>query len=177
MTIEEKDLQQQEQNTGEVKELTATDILANEELMKQILASDTVKALVQSETDRVRTKAAKEKEMNMTEFEKYKAETDAKISELSKFQKDYSKMEALRKSGLNVELWDYVSGESHEDIIAKAKALDEKINKLAQAKVGANPQTSNSFQGITKEQFGKMSYSERAKLYQTDRELYEQLKK
>lgn len=164
-----------QQNAGEVQ-VTATDILKNEELMKQILESDAVKSMIQSEADRARTKATKEKESALSEFAKYKQETDLRIAELSEFQKNYTKVETLKKTGLDIELWDYVTGNTTEEIVASATSLQEKIAKLAQAKVGSNPQIT-SFTGLTKESFGKMSYAEKAKLYQTDRELYNQLKK
>lgn len=165
-------------NQIEAKEITLEDVLKNAELMAKILQSDAVKTLIQSETDKVRTKAAREKESNVSEFAKYKAEMDAKIAELSKFQKNYLKTETLKKSGLDLELWDYITGDTEEEILANAKALSGKIQKLAETQVGGDPAPGGgSGQTITKEQFGKMTYTEKAELYQKDRELFEKLSK
>ena len=168
--------------TGEVVQSTATeitvdDVLGNEKLMTEILKSKAVLDLVQSESDRVRTKASKEKADVSGEFAKYKLETDTKIAELTKFQKDFFKTEILKKSGLDVDLWQYVTGETEEDILKSAKDLTDKITKLAEKKVGGKPQTEKTFTGITKEQFGKMSFTERAELYQKDFALYQELTK
>ncbi len=168
--------------TGEVVNTatgyTATDVLGNTEVMKEILKSDAVKALIQSEADRVRTKAAQEKESQLTEFAKYKQETDSKIAELSKFQKDYFKTETLKKSGLDVDLWGYVNGDTEADILKSAEALKTKIAQLAQVQVGGQvPTDTKSYSGLTKEQFGKMTYTEKAELYQKDKDLYFKMSK
>ena len=159
------------------KQITTEEILKNQELMAEILKSDAVKMAIQSEADRVRTKASREKESTLAEFNKYKSEMDSKIAELTKFQANYLKTETLRKSGLDLDLWDYVSGNTEAEILKNAEALKTKISSLAQKAVGVIPDTSKSFTGITAEQFGKMTYSEKAELYQTDRELYNKLAK
>lgn len=158
-----------EKAAGEVN-ITATDVLKNEELMKQILNSDTIKTLIQSETDRVRTKAAQEKQTTLAELE-------TKIAELTEFQKQSIKMQALKKTGLDIELWDFVNGENEEEILKNAQALNIKLQKIAESKVGAPVSTSSTFIGVTKEQFGKMSYAEKAQLFQKDKELYYKLSK
>lgn len=68
------------------KEIKLEEILGNRELMTQLLERDTIKALIQSETDRVRTKATQEKNMQLSEFAKYKQETEGRLAELTKFQ-------------------------------------------------------------------------------------------
>ena len=164
----------------ESKGATATlqDILGNEELMKQIIGSDAIKALIQSETDKVRTKAAQEKQAKISEFAQYKEQTDKTIAELKAFQTEFLKTEVLKTSGLDVELWGYVKGETKEEIQASAKALKDLIGTKAQQLAGApagKGGTSGPAKPVTAEQFGKMTYSEKAELYQTDPELYRKL--
>lgn len=162
----------------ETKTITVEDILKNKDFMAQILESDAVKAVIQSETDKVRTKASKEKESTMSEFERYKAEMDKQIAEMKKFQSDHMKTKVLKKCGLDLKLWDFVHGENEEEILKQAETLKNTVQKIAESKIGAKVNTGGKdFTGMTKEQFGKMTYTEKAELYQTDRELYEKLSK
>lgn len=82
-------------NAGEVKNETATakitsqDVLGNSELMASLLKSEEVSKFIQSEVDKVRTKASQDlaqaKQTQDDDFAKYKAETEAKINETYNF--------------------------------------------------------------------------------------------
>lgn len=173
-------------NAGEVKNETATakitlqDVLGNSELMVSLLKSEEVSKFIQSEVDKVRTKASQDlaqaKQTQDDDFAKYKAETEAKINELTIFQKNYLKNEILKKSGLEVELWDYVKGETEEEIKKSATELKKLIAKKAEETVGGKAQIGKTYTGLTKEQFGKMTYTEKAELFRTNPEIYNSLK-
>ncbi|PID67412.1 MAG: hypothetical protein CR959_00300 [Fusobacteriales bacterium] len=177
--------------TGEVenKETTATvkleDVLGNKEIMEGIMKSDVITKFIQGEVDKARTKASidkqteinKVKQESETEFSKYKAETDKKIAELEAFQRNHFRTEALKKLGLEVELWDYVKGDTEEEIKQSAEALKKIINKKAETAVGGNIKPTINYTGLTAEKFGKMTYAEKAELYQKDQELYNKLSK
>lgn len=162
-------------SSSTVSKISAEDVLGNSELMAKILKSDVIVKLIQAETDKIRRKASDESKVKDDDFAKYKAETDAKISELTAFQKNYFKSEILKKSGLEVELWDYVKGETEEEIKKSASELKKLITKKAEETVGGKVQTGKTYTGITKEQFGKMNYTEKAELFRNNKELYESL--
>lgn len=172
-------------NVGEVQEtattITAAEVIGNKELMAEIFKSDVVSKHIQGEIDKVRTKASQEianiKLEKDNDFARYKTETDTRIAELAAFQKNYLKTEVLRKTGLDLDLWDYVKGETEEEIKKSATELKKLIAKMAEETVGAKIQTMKTYTGLTKEQFGKMTYTEKAELYQKDKETYERLMK
>lgn len=164
-----------EQKTATTKEISLDEVLSNKNLIGDILKSDIVSKYIQSEVDKIRTKASQEGKEKDNEFAKYKAETDSKIAELTAFQKNYFRIETLRKTGLETELWDYVKGDTEEDIRNSAAELKKLITKKAEESVGAKVQTNTSYTGLTKEQFGKMTYTEKAELFQKDKEIYEKL--
>lgn len=143
-----------------------------------------VQAIIQSETDKVRTKYNKEiKELK----EKLPVEkTEAEIALEERLKAIEEKEQALAKQehlnnlskqlsdkGLNGEIAKYLN-------IAEDGELDE-IFKLIVGDKSNTYKPSNHVDtangGITKEQFAKMSYSERTNLYNTDRELYDTLSK
>lgn len=169
-------------NTGGVQEtetptVKLEEILANKEIMDGILKSETVSKFVQSEIDKVRTKASKLTAEKETEFSKYKTETDKRIAELTAFQKNYFRTETLKKLGLEIELWDYVKGDSEEEIKKSAENLKNIITKKAETVVGGKIKPTTSYSGLTTEKFGKMTYAEKAELFQKDQELYNKLSK
>ena len=172
---EETKVGEVEKTTATIKEITLDEVLANKEIMESILKSDVVAKLIQGEVDKVRTKASQEGKEKESEFAKYKSETDLKIAELTAFQKNYFRTEVLRKSGLETDLWDYVKGDTEEEIKKSANELKKLIAKKAEEVVGSKTQTGTSYVGLTKEQFGKMTYAEKAELYQKDKETYEKL--
>ncbi len=128
--------------------------------------------LIKSNADNEKAKQASE-----TEFSKYKSDTDKKIAELTAFQKNYFRTETLKNLGLEVELWDYVKGDTEEEIKKSAESLKNIISKKAETAVGGKVETKNSYTDLTAEKFGKMTYAEKAELYQNDKELYEKLSK
>lgn len=58
---------------------------------------------------------------------------------LTIFQKNYLKNEILKKSGLEVELWDYVKGETEEEIKKSATELKNLLQKVEET-VGGKAQ-------------------------------------
>lgn len=132
------------------------------------------------------------KETQKTEQEK-QAELIAKAKEAqTEAEKKYLDLEAKYSAmGLGVKT------DSINDVITLAKAkvsddvtLTQAIEKVIEAyphfkkdanvKTGAtplNPESNSNSAGITKEQFKKMSYSERVNLYNKDKDLYNQLAK
>lgn len=144
-----------------------------------------VTKLVQSETDKVRTDYSGKLKTANDELAKYKPaekseqekQFDERLKALEAKEKEIADKEAkaqvvteLTAKGLPTTLADYVT--SKEDV-------DKVSDILGQFMLGQNYTPSGEHQGtnttITKEQFQKMSYMERANLYTQNPVLYNSL--
>lgn len=146
-----------------------------------------VQKYVQSETDKVRTdysqklrtvndELAKYKPAEKTESEKALEERlkaledrEAELAAKERSQKIASKIKA---KGLPEELAQYLTiGDNIDEDVEKVGAA------LGNYFLNANykPESHASNRGITREQFSKMSYIERSKLYKENPELYKML--
>lgn len=143
-----------------------------------------VQAILQSEGDKIRTKYNKEiKELKeKLPVEKTEAEIALEKREKALEEKEQAIAKQEQLSQLSKQLSDKgINGELAKYLNV---AEDGQLDELFKLFVGDN---SNSYKpsnhvdsgsgGITKEQFSKMSYSERTNLYNTDRELYDTLSK
>lgn len=139
------------------------------------------------------------------EAEKSEAEKLAKMSEAERFESELSKqkeafeteraqfnreklelqtVKELSAEGLPTSFSSYVLADSAETIKDNIKnfksmwqaEIEKAVNERLQ---GRTPKTANKPNGetITQEQFNKMGYAERLNLFNTDPDLYEQLKK
>lgn len=120
------------------------------------------------------------------EFEKEKAEW---LKEKSEFEKERLKLEAtkiLDAEGLPISFVDYVLTDSAEGVKENIKVFKEQWNKeldeaITERLKGKAP-ASGSLQhkdivNMTKEEFGKLSYRERAKMLEIDPDIMGKLKK
>lgn len=149
---------------------------------------DAVNKLVQSETDKVRTDYSKKLKDAQTELDQYKpkqkseselaieeriANLEAKEQELASKERAMTIAEKLKAKGLPGELAQYLN--LGEDI---DNSIDEVGDTLGNYFLGhvSNPSGNHTTnKGITKADFAKMSYAERAKLFQENNELYKAL--
>ena len=154
-----------------------------------------VLALLQSETDKRVTAALKtqqkkfDKQLSLSKLdgsEREKAEKDSRIAELeeqlAQFHIERNKSElksVLSSRGLSAEFADIVA---IGDDIEEAQANIDKLDKLFKAAVRAEVEkrlagkapigNGNTSTELTKEEAQKMSITERQKLYNTNKELY-----
>jgi hypothetical protein len=140
---------------------------------------------VQSETDKVRTDYSQKLKTVNEELSKYKpAEKSAselaleeKMKVLEEKEKELSKREnyinlenKLTAKGLPKELAQYLNiGENEDEVLTKIGEL-----VLSNGNVPSNHSKST---GVSKDEFKKMNYIERAKLFQSNPELYKALSK
>lgn len=146
-----------------------------------------VQKLIQSETDKVRTDYSTKLRTANEELAQYKPKEksaselalEERISALEQREKEIANKERamtiadkLKAKGLPSELGAYLDlGEN----------IDEGLENVGTAlgsyflQNGDKPAGHNTSKGITKEDFKKMSYSERAKLFQENHELYQAL--
>lgn len=154
-------------------------------LTEEQLAS--VQKYVQSETDKVRTKYSQELKTANEELLKYKPKEktqeeldletrirnlEIKEAELANKEKNVRIKSKLEEKGLPVGLADYLHLETDEDI---DKVGGELANYFLNN--GIKPTNHAKSQPVTKEQFRKMSYGQRAQLFQENPELYKVLAK
>ena len=145
-----------------------------EEIKEKFSLSDDcigeLEKMLQSETDRVRTKYStqvkeleqykpKEKTEEQLEYEKVKGE----LLEM-KFK------ESIGNVGLSSEMAKYLKPDTD------LQAFSQLIKGFAQTKQDYVAKSHAADVGLTKEQFEKMSYDEKAKLYSENPTLYTELK-
>lgn len=145
---------------------------------------EVVSKAIQSEGDKVRTKYSKELNELKSELNKYKPveKTDAekeleqrqkeleqKERELANKEKSYLIKDKLAEKGLPSELAKFIN--VNDDVETTIEELGGTLNNYF-LKNNHIPSNHNKSEGITKEQFKRMSYVERAKLFETNPELY-----
>lgn len=165
------------------------------------LTKEDIQKMIQSETDRVRTEYSKkvkaleqekeelEKE-KMTEEEKAKFELEKREKELADREKEILKrdltirtVDLLKENELPLDFREFVTGKdedsTNERVDTFKKLWDEEIKKAIDDIYKSNGRKVKKATGdneITKEQFDKMSYTEKVELYNENIELYEKLK-
>ena len=162
----------------DIKELNLTD-----EQMAE------VQKLLQSHEDRIRTDYSKRLKDANDELAKYKPveKSDAekaleeritalenKEKELASKEKAMTIANKLKEKGIPTELAQYLSvGDNVDETVEKVGALFGNYFLDATAK----PTNHQTHKGITREDFKRMGYAERAKLYSENPELYKALNK
>lgn len=146
-----------------------------------------VQKLVQSETDKVRTDYSTKLKTANDELAKFKpkekSDTEKALEERVKAIEDREKeiankersmliAEKLKSKGLPEGLGTYLNVGDDID-----ETIDKVGNTLGSYFLGSGtkPGNHNTNKGVTKAQFQQMSYSERAKLFQENNELYKAL--
>ncbi len=142
---------------------------------------------IQSETDKVRTDYSKQLTTLKDELKTYKPadksdaekalelkaqELEQKEKEIANKEKSYTVKEKLASKGLPSELAKYIAVGDDIDT-----AIDEIGGTLSTYFLDGTfkPSGHSKNEGIDKNTFRKMSYSERAKLFDTNPELYKKL--
>lgn len=148
-----------------------------------------VQRYVQSHEDRIRTDYSKRLKDANDELAKYKPveKSDAekaleeRITALENREKELASKEKamtiankLKDKGIPTELAQYLSvGDNVDETVEKVGALFGNYFLDGTAK----PTNHNTYKGITREDFKRMGYAERAKLYSENPELYKALNK
>lgn len=151
---------------------------------------DAVQRLIQSETDKVRTKYSSELKTVNDELAQYKpaeksdaekaleqriANLEAKEKEVASKERAMTIADKLKAKGLPGELAQFLN--VGEDIDGAIDKVGDTLGNYFLGQV-SNPSGNHSTnKGITKADFAKMSYAERAKLFQENNELYKALSK
>lgn len=176
--------------------VTETSAEGAEETVKTYSEEEVLK-LIQSESDKRVTQAlAKqkkdyEKKLSLSQLDgeaREKAEKDNRIAELEEKLKEFTLLQnktevvkVLSARGLNPAFADLVEiGESVEEAQQKIEALDKLFKAAVSDEVkkrlaGTTPKSETKIEGITKEDFNKMTIAQQSRIYQENPELYKQL--
>lgn len=148
---------------------------------------EVVNKTIQSEGDKIRGKYSREvselknqldqlKPVEKSDAEKAieqrQKELEVKEQEIANKEKGYQLKEKLASNGLPAELAKYLN--VGDDIDSLVKEVGGTLNNYF-LNSGYKPSGHAKNEGITKEQFRKLSYAERTKLFDTNPELYKRL--
>lgn len=139
---------------------------------------------IQGEGDRVRTEYSKKvkeleaKVKELTPVEKTEAEIDFenRLAALEAREKKAALLDSLTANGISHEFADYFKSDADIETFSKIykSVIDSEVQKKVQAN-GYVPDGHKSGTSVTKEDFAKMSMTQKEKLYTENPELYETL--
>ena len=110
------------------------------------------------------------------QLKELQAQLDAMKAEKEQAELLNANSKKLKEQGLNTDLAKYIK--TDDDIDFFKNLINDSVKTQIQQKLGKSsykPPVDNNLNTITKEQFNKMGYKERLKLYNEDKELYEKL--
>ncbi|NFR24920.1 capsid assembly scaffolding protein Gp46 family protein [Clostridium sporogenes] len=176
----EVNTEQEQEVSQEIEKETKT--FTEEDLNKKI----------QSAEDRVRTEYSKKikdmenkiKELAPVQKSQSELDMEQRIKALEQKEKEVQAKERLLninnklvEKGLPQGLTKFLNVEGLEDVETSLNELKEIFNNTALNNSFKPKNHSNAKEVVSKEQFNKMSYMERQKLYETNQELYKKLSK
>jgi len=119
-------------------------------------------------------------EKHKKELEKIQKDLDAKNAELLKIKTDEIKRTTLAKYKMPDKFLDRISGANEEEIEASVKGfaevMGEYVKGLGASGVPGAMNGGSEDKKYTKEEFSKMTLSERTELFNTNKKLYDELK-
>lgn len=172
-----------------------TEVIEKEDVKTGVktFTEEEVNKLKQSAEDKVRTEYTKRIKALESELKEYKPKTlteeekslqdklkaiEDKEKELAKKEMEFKMAETLENNGLTKQLAKYLNLQGVEDIESYVGEVKEILNNhLTNNSFKPNKHSNNNNNTITKEEFKKMDYSKRIKLYNTNKELYNLLSK
>ena len=111
------------------------------------------------------------------QLKELQAQLDAMKAEKAEALRLEANRNKLKESGLNTDRARFIKEDSDIDFFKNL--INDSVKTQIQQKLGKSsykpPVVDNNLNTITKEQFNKMGYKERLKLYNEDKELYEKL--
>ena len=130
--------------------------------------------------ERIKNANLTAEEKHKKEIDKIQKDLDAKNAELTKIKTDEIKRTTLAKYKMPDKFLDRISGTNEEEIEASVKGFAEVMGEYVKG-LGASgiPRAMNGGsedKKYTKEEFSKMTLSERTELFNTNKKLYDELK-
>lgn len=130
--------------------------------------------------ERIKNANLTAEEKHKKELDKIQKDLDAKTAELTKIKTDEIKKATLTKYKMPEKFLDRISGVTEEEIEASVKGFSEVMGEYVKS-LGASgvPGVMNGGsegKKYTKDDFSKMTLSERTELFNTNKKLYDELK-
>lgn len=148
------------------------------------LTADELAKRIQSETDKVRTKyskeikALKDKIAELTPVEKSQTEIDLenRLKALEERERKITLNESLTSKGLSTEFGGYLKDDTDIESFSKffKGIIDDEVKKRMKNE-NYKPGDHKSGDSVTKEEFEKMSYGEKLKIFNENPDLYKYL--
>ena len=130
--------------------------------------------------ERIKNANLTAEEKHKKELEKIQKDLDAKNAELSKIKTDEIKRTTLAKYKMPDKFLDRISGANEEEIEASVKGfaetMGEYVKSLGASGIPGAMNGGSEDKKYTKEEFSKMTLSERTELFNTNKKLYDELK-
>ena len=130
--------------------------------------------------ERIKNANLTAEEKHKKELEKIQKDLDAKNAELLKIKTDEIKRTTLAKYKMPDKFLDRISGANEEEIEASVKGfaevMGEYVKGLGASGVPGAMNGGSEDKKYTKEEFSKMTLSERTELFNTNKKLYDELK-
>lgn len=165
----------------------------------EVKAKEEAKTFTQEDLDKILAKKFAQWQKK-TDEAKLEAERKAKLTEAEKLAEERKEFETMKKefeyeklinktskildsNNLPIEFADFLVGENEDATTKRIDLFKQTFNAALEVKVnerlrGNVPKVATKAAGtITKEDFAKMSYADRVKLFNENRELYNQLNK
>ena len=130
--------------------------------------------------ERIKNANLTAEEKHKKEIDKIQKDLDAKNAELSKIKTDEIKRATLAKYKMPDKFLDRISGTNEEEIEASVKGfaetMGEYVKSLGASGVPGAMNGGSEDKKYTKDDFSKMTLSERTELFNTNKKLYDELK-
>ena len=127
--------------------------------------------------DAIKAKSNEGLSPEQMQLKELQAQLDAMKAEKEQAELLNANSKKLKEQGLNTDLARFIKEDSDIDFFKNL--INDSVKTQIQQKLGKSsykpPVVDNNLNTITKEQFNKMGYKERLKLYNEDKELYEKL--
>ena len=127
--------------------------------------------------DAIKAESNKGLSPEQVQLKELQAQLDAMKAEKEQAELLNSNVRKLKDVGLNTDLARFIKEDSDIDFFKNL--INDSVKTEVKNKLGHSsyklPAVDNNMNTITKEQFNKMGYKERLKLYNEDKELYEKL--
>ena len=127
--------------------------------------------------DAIKAKANEGLSPEQIQLRELQAQLDAMKAEKEQAELLNANVRKLKEVGLNTDLARFIKEDSDIDFFKNL--INDSVKTEVKQKLGHSsyklPVVDNNLNTITKEQFNKMGYKERLKLYNEDKELYEKL--
>ena len=130
--------------------------------------------------ERIKNANLTAEEKHKKELDKIQKDLDAKNAELTKIKTDEIKKATLTKYKMPEKFLDRISGVTEEEIEASVKGfaevMGEYVKGLGASGVPGAMNGGSEDKKYTKEEFSKMTLSERTELFNTNKKLYDEVK-